>query len=214
MRGTRRLDTLASPLLDLLDVRYVLAEPSVAGRELPSLTLAHRSDLAVFENPNWVPRAFLVDELRVLTSPSAVLDAMKQPSFRPDLWAYSEVPIAGLAGTGTAGAPAEAGTARVAQPGNERVRVEVQPVRPALLVLGDTFYPGWKAWVDGVEQPIHRVDYVLRGVVVKPGDREVVFEYRPLSFRIGAIVSLAALAAVAVISLRLRRPRGIARGNA
>jgi uncharacterized membrane protein YfhO len=85
--------------------------------------------------------------------------------------------------------------------------VEVQPTHAALLVLADAYFPGWKCFVDGVEQPIHRVDYVLRGVTVKPGDREVVFKYQPDSFRIGACVSLLSLLVILGTSLSLRRPR-------
>lgn len=208
LRGTRRAETLASPLLDLLDVRYVLAEPEFASPVPPGLVLAHHSDLAVFENPDRLPRAFLVHEVRLLPERADVLRAMAQPSFRPDLWAYSEVSIPELPAASRAVSAGEAGTARLAEHLDEHVRVEVAATRPSLLVLSDAWFPGWKAWVDGVERPIHQVDYFLKGVVVQPGEREVVFEYRPMSFRIGAAVSLVALAAVAGIALRLRRGRG------
>jgi hypothetical protein len=206
-RGTRRAETLASPLLDLLNVRYVLAEPEFASPVPPGLVLAHQSDLAVFENPDRLPRTFLVHEVRVLRERAEVLRAMAQPSFRPDLWAYSEVPIPELAASAPAAAAGEAGTARLDEHLDERVRVEVSATQPALLVLGDAYFPGWKAWVDGAERPIHQVDHFLKGVVVAPGDREVVFEYRPASFRIGAAISLAALAAVVALAIRFaQRP--------
>ena len=213
-RGTTRPDVLDSPILDLLGVRYVLAEPTVAG-PLPGLRLVHRSDLSVFENRNCLPRAFLVGEVLVEKDPAAVLRAMAAPSFPGDLQAYSEVPLpdwdagdeAGTAdaGTGTPpGEPAggagtvvgEVGDAAILEHADEHVRVHVSPRRKALLILADAEYPGWKASVDGVERPIHRVDHVLRGVVVKPGDHEVVFDYHPASFRIGAWASAGALALV------------------
>jgi hypothetical protein len=207
LRGTGRTDVLASPLLDLLDVRYVLAPPEAAGSVPPGLVLAHASDLAVFENPDHLPRAFLLPEVRVLADRERVLEAMKEPSFRPDLWAYSEVSIPGLPSGAAARTGGEAGRARLVEHEDERVRVEVVASRTALLVLGDAYFPGWRALVDGVERPIHRVDYFLRGVVVGPEDREVVFEYRPASFRVGAAVSVLALATVAAAALGLARRR-------
>ena len=63
---------------------------------------------------------------------------------------------------------------------------------PTLLVLRDTYYRGWKAAVDGVEVPIWRTDYLFRGVVVPSGRHTVRFEFRPLSFRIGLVISMLA----------------------
>ena len=49
------------------------------------------------------------------------------------------------------------------------MEVRRRPRGEALLVLGDVYYPGWKASVDGDEVPIERVDYLLRGVRIGPG---------------------------------------------
>jgi uncharacterized membrane protein YfhO len=77
-----------------------------------------------------------------------------------------------------------------------------------MLVLSDTWYPGWHATVDGHDAKIERVDYLLRGVRVGPGSHTVQMTYRPLSFRIGWIVSLAtALALLGAVLVSRRRRR-------
>ncbi|MBI3726156.1 hypothetical protein HY251_19680 [bacterium] len=74
------------------------------------------------------------------------------------------------------------------------VRVRTRVARgPALLVLADTFYPGWEATVRGESALVLRADFAYRGVVVPQGESEVVFRYRPASFRLGLGVSLASL---------------------
>jgi hypothetical protein len=201
-RGVTRPEALVAPIVDLLNARYVL---SVPGLRLPGMERVHDSDLAVHRNPDALPRAFLVDEIRV-AGPAEILRAMARPDFRPDLWAWSEVPIEGV-GPPPAGERTPAGSARTAA-GEERVEVEVSAARPALLVLAEAWYPGWKAFVDGAERPIYRVDHALRGVVVRPGDRRVVFEYHPASFRIGAGLSLAALAALLLGTAAVARTAG------
>jgi hypothetical protein len=198
-RGVTEAEAFTSPLLDLLNVRYVLSGPVGA---LPGLAAVHASDLVVHRNPGALPRAFLVDQVRQVADPFARLQDMSASSFRPDLWAYSEVPIDGLEPSRDGSPP---GTARILEYLPERVEVEVGATRRALLVLGDAWYPGWKASVDGDERPIHRVDHVLRGVVVEPEDREVVFEYEPRSFRLGVGSSLAGLGALGIGAFLLAR---------
>jgi uncharacterized membrane protein YfhO len=90
----------------------------------------------------------------------------------------------------------------------ERAAVEVSAARRSVLVLTDTYFPGWKARVDGEPVDIERVDYVLRGVPVAAGTHRVEFRYEPASWRLGWIASLLAaiaLAATALIGLRARR---------
>ncbi len=62
-----------------------------------------------------------------------------------------------------------------------RVEVEVEARRAGVLVLGDAYYPGWVAELDGVRAPILRADVLFRAVEVPPGKHRVVFSYRPLS---------------------------------
>ena len=70
-----------------------------------------------------------------------------------------------------------------------------------MLVLHETYYPGWVAEIDGKPARILRADVLFRGVEVPPGRRKVVFRYAPLSFE---NLSDAALSA-------LRRPRPLHR---
>ncbi len=50
---------------------------------------------------------------------------------------------------------------------------------PGLLVLSEIDYPGWQVWVDGVEQPVQKVDGLLRGVLLDEGHHVVEFAFRP-----------------------------------
>ena len=51
-----------------------------------------------------------------------------------------------------------------------------------MLVLHETYYPGWVAEIDGRPARILRADVLFRGVEVPPGQRTVVFRFAPLSF--------------------------------
>lgn len=58
------------------------------------------------------------------------------------------------------------------------------------LVLSDTYYPGWKATIDGVEEKVLRVNNIFRAVEVPKGKHIVVFDYKPKSFTWGVIITI------------------------
>ncbi|MEZ5065743.1 MAG: YfhO family protein [bacterium] len=221
-RGPADPRSLDTPLLDLLDVRFVAATRADAAGPgpWPAGEPVRVPGLALWERPSR-GRVFLVDEVRVRSDPRQILAEMAESSFRPDLVAYSEVPVPGVppapAAAGDARSPrtdggaAPAGIARLAEHEDERVVVEVDAERAGLLVLADAYYPGWKASVDGEERPIHRVDHLFRGVAVRPGDRRVEFTYDPDSLRHGAGVTLAAalLTVLATFLVPRRRPASL-----
>jgi uncharacterized membrane protein YfhO len=63
-----------------------------------------------------------------------------------------------------------------------------------LLVLGEKYYKGWKATVDGKSAEVVPVDHVLRGVYLTPGTHRVEFVFDPLPFKIGKWLTLLSFA--------------------
>lgn len=59
-----------------------------------------------------------------------------------------------------------------------------------LLVLADTYYPGWQATINGVKTPILRVNWMHRGVLVPPGEQTILFRYQSWTVRWGILLSL------------------------
>jgi hypothetical protein len=60
----------------------------------------------------------------------------------------------------------------------------------AFLYLSDTYYPGWRAYVDGRETKIYRANLAFRAVEVPRGRHTVVFRYVPVSFYSGLVLTL------------------------
>ncbi len=87
--------------------------------------------------------------------------------------------------------------ARLAEDEPERVVAEITATYAGLLVLTDLDYPGWIAEENGRRLPILRADGFFRAVALPAGTHRVVFRYRPLSFYLGAGISLLALLSLA-----------------
>jgi hypothetical protein len=191
--------------LGLLGVTSLLQDPG--DKPLPGLrTVYDGPDARIYENPARLPRAFLVGRQRVVDGADRARDAVTAAGFPARTTAVVERPIRGLGGSG--------GSARITQYGRESVAVQTSAPKPSLLVLTDSWFPGWRATVDGKSTPVERVDYLLRGVRVPAGAHTVEFTYRPTSWRVGWIVSLLALLAVlAAAGVGWRRARAAARAR-
>lgn len=57
-------------------------------------------------------------------------------------------------------------------------------------MLSDTYYPGWKAFVDGTRQKIYRANYAFRAIPLSAGTHNVEFVYDPMSFKLGIGVTI------------------------
>lgn len=63
--------------------------------------------------------------------------------------------------------------------GASRIRLRAKMVCAGMVVLGDAYYPGWEARVDGAPVRIWEAYGAARGVVVAAGEHEVEFRFRP-----------------------------------
>ncbi|MBI2865711.1 MAG: YfhO family protein [Chloroflexi bacterium] len=182
-------------LLDLLGVKYVLAQSGTvkAGPELARVFDV--GGVEIFENREALPRAFLVGKARHIADDGQVLAAMQSPDFKPreevllDNWAPAHA------------ARAASGRAEVTDVSPNEVEVKVLADAPSWLVLSDTYDGSWKAYVDGEKADIYRANYVMRAVRVGAAEHRVRFVYDPPAYSLGLRITLAALALLAVIIL-------------
>ena len=66
--------------------------------------------------------------------------------------------------------PLPANKAEVVSARNDRIVIRAEAARAGVLVLADQYHPGWMATVDGRPVPVVRVNTILRGVPLSPGD--------------------------------------------
>ena len=203
--NTFQLETHLWPTRMLLGVKYTLGRTAVDPSEREIFTGA--SGIKVFENPNAFPRAWAVHEvigIQGMPAGRAFINdhytELRQKAF------MSATPIKLLP------CPTPADTVSVAEYGPSRVIIRANMSCEGMVVLSDTFYPGWYAEVDGHPEEIHEVDLALRGVLVKQGAHEIKFQYRPRSVMLGAVLTFTGVMGAAVLAF-LSRKQGIAGGS-
>jgi uncharacterized membrane protein YfhO len=86
-----------------------------------------------------------------------------------------------------------------------RVTIRAALDAPGYLVLADTWYPGWRATVDGEPVDILRANYGFRAVWLEDGEHTLEMIYRPTSVLVGGVLSLVALIVVVVGLVLVRK---------
>jgi hypothetical protein len=92
-------------------------------------------------------------------------------------------------------------TVKVIDHRNTNLKLEANTSGPALLVMSDIFYPGWKATVNGRIVPIYQTNYLFRGVPVPGGLSKVELKYEPKTFQIGSGITLTSAILIACLLL-------------
>jgi len=196
-----RIDDLTRPFLSMLNVRFAVAEPTAAPPEGWRL-FARGRHCAVFENTRSLPRAFAPRRIRFVTDPHRTVEAMAScGDFGELAWIEdaSRPP-------GDVENPAAAVSTR--RRGSD-LEIRVRAAAPVWIVVSQTAWAGWRALRDGEALPLRFANHAFLAFRVPAGDHRVDLAYRPASFRRGAAVSAAALAALvigwAVVAARRRR---------
>ncbi|MFQ5857202.1 MAG: YfhO family protein [Anaerolineae bacterium] len=209
------------------NTRRTLAELLGLGRH----KLVYRDpDVVIYENLDALPRAFVVHHARAVSDDETALSIIDDPNFDP----CSEVLLAGSpsvqGGRGARGhspvlplspSPPLLGTSAPLHPctpapllkySPHRIEIQAELDQPGYLVLLDSYYPGWRATVDGQPATIQRANVLFRAVALESGPHVVTFAYDPLTFKSGRAISLITLAGLIITTLRLflRRHAAIA----
>ena len=151
----------------------------------PAFKLVHSGDVKIYENRTAPGPARIVQEARVAPDDEVALDMLRDPGFDPGQTVI-------LAGGEALAAGAGGGEVEVIDYAPERIELRARLDAPGYLVLADTYYPGWRARVDGREVPIQRADVYFRALALDEGEHDVTFEFRPVSVYAGLAAGLLA----------------------
>jgi len=172
-------------------------DPVVYHQEFVFEKLAESGDVGLYLNRQVLPRAFILHHIRIIPEREARLKYMASGEFDPARMAVLEKPPDILPSPPPPGA-GEGVQISDYQP--NRVTLLTRVSAPAILVMSDTYFPGWRAFDRGQEIKLLRVNHAFRGLALSPGTHYVEMVYEPRSFSLGLWTSLATSLAMIVIS--------------
>jgi hypothetical protein len=196
-------------LLDLANVKYLFTEDGDALPPERFELVAQADGLRTYRNKNCLPRLQFYGQWQVVPDRQRMLALMTADSFNPRETVFLEQSPSITPSPSKASA-----TIEVERYTANRVTVRVTAAQGGILLLADTWYPGWKVQVDGRPAPLYRADHMLRATEVPAGAHIVEFRFAPATFYAGALISGATL--ITCLGLLLggarfrdaRRPRG------
>ena len=160
-------------VLNMLDTKYIITTDST-GNPYPSVNPEALGAAWMVNNIVWAKDAR--SEMLALDTFNAKTTAVVQESFKSminekimtDSTAY----------------------VKLIQPGHDTLKYESNASTTSFAVFSEVYYDkGWKAFVDGKEQPIIKTNYALRGLSLAPGKHEIEFRFIPSSYYSGYAIT-------------------------
>jgi len=180
------VDDLSRPFLSFLNVRYALAHVDVAVPNTWAIRAQDRNT-RLLENTRVLPRAFVPDRIRYVRG-----DAMQEMKDATDFASTAWIEASEYE---PHEAPNGPGRVTIVREGLE-YELDATMERAGWIVISETHWPGWRAYIDGKAARPHYANHAFLGVHVPAGRHRVRLVYLPASFTRGRLISVIALLGV------------------
>lgn len=169
-----------SAILKMLGTRYVFSFEEL--KEADLRLIGEKGKTKLYEDTKAFSRAFLVDHVVVGKDDQEVLALLSRVDLGSTVVLEKEV----LLSLGEGGDK----TVEITDYLPNKVKIKVITGKERILVLSDTYYPGWQGYLDGNKVEIYRANYNIRAIVVPKGEHEIIFRYRPTELFVSGIISV------------------------
>lgn len=191
---------IGNPMRDLLGVKYILSLKKLDEKYFSLVMEEGKTKL--YLNNNALPKVWFAKRWDIGSSDTDV--ARKLLAVKKNEEVILERPIGLSRDLQTTESSAE-----VKEYLPEKIEIKTINANSGLLLINDAYYPGWVAEIDGRKTTIYRADYNLRAVIVPAGEHRLEVFYRPKSFRLGMVGSLAGLVGILLVFVLTKERQSI-----
>jgi hypothetical protein len=182
-----KLTLLANTNTSIVPAVGILQEPDVT--PLGALDTHSDIDFRLYRINSVLPRIYFAAQAIPVSTQQDALNRLVESKSLLSNSVILESPQKALTGI----LLADSAAVSISRYENTRVECGVKTDSAGYVVLLDSWYPGWKARLDGREVEVLRANYAFRAIAVPPGTHSLEFFFGPASFYMGAAITLAAL---------------------
>lgn len=175
-------------ILKMLNVKYIISKNKLPNKEYINI---YKKDYYLYKDRNTLPRAYIVNAAKVIPNKKEIFKILQSKNYKPKEYVMLEidpkVPLKNGEGFRSV-------YFNLYEP--DKIKLKTNFSSPAYLVLSEIWYPGWKAYDNGLETEIFKTNYVFRSIYVKKGLHDISFVYDPDSYKVGKAISILSLLTV------------------
>ena len=187
------ITNLGENKISLLNVKYVLSSTPVKNSDFN--LVFWDSHVYIYEYLNALPQAFIVHDAEVITSGNDVLARINDSTFD----VKKDIILQESPGNISLINPEGIDNVSVEQKTSQEIIINASNATPGFLVLSESWYPCWKAYVDGKPSDIQKTDFTLMSVYLDSGNHKVQFVYEDQPFKVGILVSCVTILTLVII---------------
>ncbi|CAH0307682.1 hypothetical protein SRABI27_04641 [Pedobacter sp. Bi27] len=164
-------------VLDMLNTKYIITQDPQNGSYKMQRNATAAGNAWFVQSVQFAKNAD--EEMKAISSFDAKKEAIVDESFK------NSIDTKRL-GTG------QEGFIKLTNYNPDHLTYEYSTAKDVIAVFSEIYYDkGWKMYIDGVEKPYFRADYVLRAAQLEAGNHKLEFIFHPTSYYTGEKISLA-----------------------
>lgn len=187
MLSSQRTD-FNSPVFELYGVKFVVVTPSTEiDSDTWELVFDEPSEGKVYKNSEYLDQKYwFSSNVKFIDSEGEFFDNLDNVTDFSTIYIEDQHIEMDVGGT-------EKVAILVNEDTNDLNALEVCTDTPGILTTRESYWPGWRATVNGKDQPVYEVNFIFRGIPIEAGCSEIIEQYEPDAFRVGSTISVITL---------------------
>lgn len=182
-----KIGPVSQKTLDLTNTGFITTPYPIESTAWEKISQVQKDDQAIYlyKNRQNLPHVFSLTNYRVSKTIQDVIKTLKSPDFDPRQTVILEKNISLSKSSNSPDDKVE-----IKNYGKTEVKIGANLKNNALIVLSDSFYPGWQAHIDGTKTEILAANINSRAVLVPAGNHLITFSYKPSLILFGLIITI------------------------
>ena len=196
---------LAQKLLDISNTKYVISTKKIESQRLELLNNVKKDDLAfyLYINRQSLPRVFTVSNYQSAKTLDQIIGILNSEQFDPNKEVVLEEPLQ-IKPSNNANIESKV---ELQKHSRNLVVISTSTSEDSILVLSDSYYPGWKATIDDESTKVFPANINSRAIILPKGNHTIQFKYAPERLGVSALVSAFSLMALGIMIIKYRDRR-------